>query len=60
MIKALPNKISELNFPVVEMFDFNVFQEALQAFQNTNTVNAFEYFDDKNRERIENMKFKMQ
>jgi hypothetical protein len=34
------------------MFNFRVFQESLTAFQNADLVNAFEYFDEKNRERV--------
>ena len=29
------------------------------AFQNLDIVNAFEYFDDKNRERVQNVKEKL-
>lgn len=41
------------------MFNFRVFQESLIAFQNVDLVNAFEYFDEKNRERIQNLKDKL-
>jgi len=41
------------------MFNFRVFQESLIAFQNVDLVNAFEYFDEKNRERIQNLKEKL-
>jgi hypothetical protein len=41
------------------MFNFRVFQEALIAYQNLDIVNAFEYFDDKNRERAQNIKEKL-
>lgn len=41
------------------MFNFRVFQESLIAFQNVDLVNAFEYFDEKNRERVQNVKEKL-
>ena len=41
------------------MFNFRIFQESLIAFQNVDLVNAFEYFDEKNRERIQNLKDKL-
>ena len=39
-----------------EMFNFRIFQESLIAFQNVDLVNAFEFFDDKNRERVQKVK----
>ena len=59
MLKALPNKIKEPTLAQTEMFNFRIFQESLIAFQNLDIVNAFEYFDDKNRERVQNVKDKM-
>ena len=38
------------------MFNFRIFQESLIAFQNVDLVNAFEFFDDKNRERVQKVK----
>ena len=52
MLKALPNKIMENSLEQTEMFNFRIFQESLIAYQNLDIVNAFEYFDDKNRERV--------
>ena len=52
MLKALPNKIMVDTLEQIEMFNFRIFQESLIAFQNLDIVNAFEYFDDKNRERV--------
>ena len=59
MLKALPNKVMESTLEQTEMFNFRIFQESLIAFQNLDIVNAFEYFDDKNRERVQNVKDKM-
>lgn len=36
----------------MKLFNFRVSQESLIAYQNLDLVNAFEYFDDKNRERV--------
>ena len=59
MLKALPNRITKITIEQIEMFNFRVFQESLIAFQNVDLVNAFEYFDEKNRERIQNLKEKL-
>jgi hypothetical protein len=59
MLKALPNKVTQHTIEQIEMFNFRVFQESLIAFQNVDLVNAFEYFDEKNRERIQNLKDKL-
>jgi hypothetical protein len=48
-----------LSLEQIEMFNFRVFQESLIAFQNVDLVNAFEYFDEKNRERVQNVKEKL-
>ncbi len=59
MLKALPNKIMPKSLEQTEMFNFRIFQESLIAYQNLDIVNAFEYFDDKNRERVQNVKDKL-
>ena len=59
MIKALPNRVTQVTLEQTEMFCFRVFQESLIAFQNVDLVNAFEYFDEKNRERVQNVKEKL-
>lgn len=59
MLKALPNKIMDHTLLSTEMFNFRIFQESLIAYQNVDLVNAFEYIDDKNRERIQNVKEKL-
>ena len=41
------------------MLSFRVFQESLIAFQNVELVSAFEYFDENNRDRIQNLKEKL-
>ncbi len=56
MLKALPNRIDENNFAQINNIDFSILQESLIAFQNTDMVNAFEYFDEKNRDRCANLK----
>ena len=53
MLKAMPNKVLEGTLGQVDLFNFKIIQESIIAFQNLNIVNAFEYFDDKNKERVE-------
>ena len=52
MIKALPNKIMNYSLETVEMFNFRIFQESLHAYQNLDIVKAFEFFDEKNKNRV--------
>ncbi|CDW78613.1 UNKNOWN [Stylonychia lemnae] len=56
MLKAIPNQIVDYNLEQNELFNFKIFQDSLVAFQNLDMVNAFEYFDEKNRERVQNVK----
>jgi len=50
-LKAVPYEISEDNVEHISLFNFKSFQESLLAHQNLFIVNAFEYYDDKSRER---------
>ena len=59
MLRALPNKVTPLSLNQIEMFNFRVFQESLIAFQNVDLVNAFEHFDEKNRDRVQKVKDKL-
>lgn len=52
MIKALPNKIMDYGLDAVDLFNFRIFQESLLAYQNLDIVKAFEYFDEKNKQRV--------
>lgn len=52
VMKALPGKIQEENFHHAELFLLELFQNSLIAFQNQDTAKAFEYFDEKNRDRV--------
>lgn len=56
MLRALPNQIVDYNLEQNELFNFKVFQDSLIAFQNLDIVNAFEYYDQKNRERAQQIK----
>ena len=58
-IKALPNKIMNYSLENVDMFNFRIFQESLQAYQNHEIVKAFEFFDDKNKDRVQGVKNKL-
>ena len=52
ILKALPSKIQIYELKRVESFNFKIFQESLIAYQNTDLVNAFEFYDEKNNMRI--------
>jgi hypothetical protein len=52
MIEALPNKVMDYSFESIELFNFMIFQDALDAFQHLDIVKAFEFFDEKNKHRV--------
>ena len=56
MMKALPNKIINYNLVQMKLFNFSILQNSLIAFQNADVVNAFEYFDDKNKDRVQKIR----
>jgi len=59
ILKAIPYKIDPINIKRIDLFQFRVFQESLIAYQNLFIVNAFEYVDDKNRDRALGIKEKL-
>jgi hypothetical protein len=59
MINALPNRIMSYSLETVEMFNFRIFQESLHAYQNLDMVKVFEFFDKKNKERIQLIRNKL-
>ena len=52
VIKALPDNIKNYSITRVQLFNFRIFQDSLLAHQNTEIVDAFEYFDKRNKERV--------
>jgi hypothetical protein len=56
MLKAIPNKIVDINFKDLLKFNFAILQNSLIAFINADQVNAFDYFDLKNRDRVQKIK----
>lgn len=56
MLKALPGPITLYNLKQISYFNFNILQSAIIAFLNEDIVNAFEFFDIKNRDRVSNVR----
>lgn len=56
MQKALPDKIQQYLVEKLQLFNFKILQDSLLAHQNREIVDAFEYFDRKNKERIYSIK----
>lgn len=56
VLKAIPDTIKSYFIKRVQLFNFRIFQESLLAHQNRKIVDAFEYFDKKNKERIYSIK----
>lgn len=50
--KSVPHPIKGENLRRVKYFNFKLFQESLVAYKNIEDVAAFEYHDEKNRDRV--------
>jgi len=58
-LRALPSSIKSYELTRIESFNFTILQESLIAYQNTDIVNAFEFYDEKNNQRIQEIKEKL-
>ena len=56
ILKALPKKVHNLNLAQTNLFTFSILQNSMIAFQNQDQVNAFEFFDEFNRNRVQNIR----
>jgi hypothetical protein len=52
MLKAMPTPITKFNRENCRLFNFNILQSAIIAYLNDDIVNAFDYFDLLNRDRV--------
>ena len=59
VIKSLPDYINKNTYSRAELFKFRVFQNSLIAHQNADIVDAFEYFDKRNKDRVYSIKEKL-
>ena len=59
VLKAIPNKIKPYMLDRIELFNFIIFQDSLIAHQNTEIVDAFEHFDQRNKDRVYSIKEKL-
>ena len=56
MLRALPSKIVDYNLDQMTKFNFAIVQNSLIAYQNKDQVTAFDYFDEKNKSRVQNIR----
>jgi phosphoenolpyruvate carboxylase len=56
MLKALPTPITKYNLQQAQLFNLNILQSAIIAYKNEEIVNAFDFFDIKNRDRVSNVR----
>lgn len=57
MMKAIPQKVtSELQVSKFYQFNFSTTQDSLTAAQNSEQVQAFEYYDQLNSKRVQNIR----
>ena len=56
MLKTMPSKIVDFNLDQMLKFDFITLQNSLIASQNAEQVQAFEYFDEKNKDRVQQIR----
>ncbi len=59
ILRAIPSKIQMFQMKRIELFNFSLFQASLIAYQNTDMVNAFEYFDELNKSRVSDINFRL-
>ena len=52
MQKAIPDKITTFNAKQLKNFNFNIVQETLIAFSNSDQKDAFGYYDEQNNRRV--------
>lgn len=50
---SVSHYIKGVYYKRVKLFNFKLFQESLVAYMNIEDVNAFEYHDEKNRDRVQ-------
>eukprot|EP00344_Euplotes_crassus_P005221 CAMPEP_0197002420 /NCGR_PEP_ID=MMETSP1380-20130617/6908_1 /TAXON_ID=5936 /ORGANISM="Euplotes crassus, Strain CT5" /LENGTH=358 /DNA_ID=CAMNT_0042420521 /DNA_START=271 /DNA_END=1347 /DNA_ORIENTATION=- len=50
--KSLPQRLTKKTYRTCKFYNFKLFQESLVAYMNIQDVNAFEYNDVKNRDRM--------
>lgn len=56
MMKAIPKQIGAEYLYQQKLFDFSVFQNSLIAFSNAEIIDAFQYYDNKNQQRVTEIK----
>ena len=59
VLKSIPDQITKNTLSRAELFKFKVFQSSLIAHQNADIVDAFEYFDQRNKDRVYSIKDKL-
>ena len=56
LLKAVPIKITLDNISQIKKFKFSILQDAFIAYMNADPVDAFEYYDGKNGNRVQLVK----
>jgi hypothetical protein len=51
-LKALPLKVEEFNIYRIDLINFNLIQKSLIAFQNDDQDELFNYYDNRNKNRL--------
>lgn len=52
-LKALPHKVDESNIYRIDLTNFNLVQRSLIAFQNNDQDELFEFYDNRNKQRLQ-------
>ncbi len=61
MLRALPSSINHFDkVRKAKLFNFPNLQNSLTAFINKESVGSFEYYDEKNKDRVQKIKNRLQ
>mmetsp|Transcript_34574 Transcript_34574/g.42581 ORF Transcript_34574/g.42581 Transcript_34574/m.42581 type:complete len:98 (-) Transcript_34574:285-578(-) len=56
LLQAVPNKVLIFNIDQIRKFNFLILQNAIIALENAETVTSFEFYDKKNKNRVNDVK----
>ena len=60
LLRATPNKVISLTLSQIQKFRFLILQDAIDAHKNSDRVTSFEFYDKKNKTRVNTVKSQVQ
>ena len=56
LLQAVPTPVLTLNIHEIRLFKLITLQDSIVAFKNEETVTSFDYYDQKNKKRVADVK----